>query len=560
MQFEHAIADLVADNTPLEASQVRSVLEVPPEPTMGDYAMPCFVLAKELKQAPPKIASDLALTLQADFLERVEAKGPYLNFFIDKAVVAKSVFSGAPTHAAKNKKLLFEYPSPNTNKPLHLGHMRNMLLGDSASRICEAAGYEVVRTNLNNDRGIHICKSMLAYERWGEGQTPQDAGMKPDHFVGKWYVEFSKRAKEDERLNEQAQEMLRAWEQEDEEVLALWEQMNEWAHQGFTQTYERLGISHDKEYYEHEFYERAKQIVLDAHEQGVFEKDENGNIVAPLSEKLGDKVVLRADGTAIYSTQDIGLTVLKEEDFSPDEQVFVVATEQDHYFRQLFAIFDLLGYEHTTHHLSYGLISLPDGRMKSREGNVVDCDDLLDEVEALAADAVRERHPELPDEEVDKRKVAIGHAALRFYMLKYEPRTNFVYDAQESISLEGETGPYVQYTHARICSILRKADHQLVPVDELDVSALDTEEDQELLRLLLDEKNVVEEAARDYKPHLVARYALAVAQSVNGYYHKHHINSAEENVKQARLVLFSAAKDVIARNLQLLGIQAPHEM
>ena len=556
MSFEQELAQIISTHAQLEQQTIQELLEVPPELALGDYALPCFALAKQLKKNPAQIAQELAKEIQADFLERTEAKGPYLNFYLKRAAVAKRVLTKTTISAPKNKKIVFEFPSPNTNKPLHLGHLRNMLLGEATARTCAQAGYEVIRTNLNNDRGIHICKSMLAYKKYGDNKTPQDLELKPDHFVGHYYVKYAQEAKENPSLEEEAQEMLRAWEAGDKEVRALWKQMNDWAHEGFAVTYNRLGISFDKEYYEHAFYEDAKKRVQEAHKKGIFSTDENKNIIAPLGEKLGDKVVLRADGTAIYATQDIGLAQLKQEDFKPDNEVYVVAEEQTHYFKQLFAIFDLLGMDHERHHLSYGMISLPSGRMKSREGNVVDCDALLDEVEAVAKEEILNRHKNLSEEELAKRSRVIGHAALRFFMLKYEPKTGFVYDPEESVSFEGETGPYIQYAAARIQSILKEA-----PVSgEVDYSLLSSEEEYALLRTLRNTLGVVEEAARQYKVHLVARHALKVAQTFTSFYHACRILDAPEDVRDARVALIRKTREHLEKLLDLLGIELLEEM
>ena len=556
MDFKQELAKLIEQQTPLTKTTAYNLLEVPPQTTLGDYALPCFALAKELKKSPAQIASELEQNFQAPILETTKANGPYLNFFLNKELVNQHVLNKELTAKKPNKTILFEYPSPNTNKPLHLGHLRNMLLGEATARICEHAGNNVIRTNLNNDRGVHICKSMLAYKKYGEGKTPADMNLKPDHFVGHWYVKFAQEAKKNPQLEQEAQQLLVKWEQGDQEARALWKQMNDWAHSGFQETYKRLGITFDKEYHESEFYEQAKQIVLEAHKKGVFETDEDNNIIAPLDEPLGDKVVLRADGTAIYATQDIGLAKQKQEDFSPDEQVYVVAEEQTHYFKQLFAIFDLLGMNHKRHHLSYGLISLPSGRMKSREGNVVDCDELLDEMQALAKQEIQQRHDTLAEEELTQRAKKIGQAALNFYMLKYEPKTGFVYNAEESISFEGETGPYIQYAAARITSIL----NEQAPPDTYEPAELNEELAYELITALRQTPQRIQQAAATYKPHIVARHALTIAQTFTRFYHEHRILDAPTKKRDARLALIQATKKHLEVLLNLLDIQLLDEM
>lgn len=551
MDFQHEVVAQLRAHTNTDIP-----LETPPDATLGDYALPCFALAKERKQSPVAIAQELAesITPQPP-IAKLEANGPYLNVFLDKTAVTTAVLTTTPRASETGRTILFEYPSPNTNKPLHLGHLRNMLLGSSAAHISKAAGNTIIVTNLNNDRGIHICKSMLAYALHGENQTPQDVDMKPDHFVGHWYVRYAQEEEHKPELIAQAQELLRRWEAGDERARNLWKQMNDWANQGFEATYRRLGIAFDKEYYESAFYEHAKTLVQNAHKAGTFETDDKGNIIASLG-TLGDKVVLRADGTAVYATQDIGLAQIRQKEFTPDEQVYVVAEEQNHYFTQLFAILDQLGMEHKRHHLSYGLISLPSGRMKSREGTVVDCDDLLDEMELLAATEVRKRHPELSEEDVQTRAIAIGHAALRFYILKYDPKTNFVYDPEESISFEGETGPYVQYAAARISSILR----EIAAPQTADFSTLTTDEEYALITALRNTQDVIEQAAMHYKPHLVARHALTIAQRFTAFYHEHHVKTADGTVRDARLVLIKKTREHLTLLLGLFGIETLEEM
>ncbi len=539
-----------------EHIQVEISLETPPELALGDYALPCFTLAKDFKKSPQAIAQELAEKITpAPPIARVVAQGPYLNIFLDKAVVAERVLTAAPDRIETGKKVLFEYPSPNTNKPFHLGHLRNMLLGQATSNIVEQAGNTVVRTNLNNDRGVHICKSMLAYDIYGENKTPQDLGLKPDHFVGHWYVRFAQEAEKNPELEVQAQELLRKWEAGDAHAQALWKKMNDWAYEGFKETFLRLGVTFDKQYYESGFYEQAKETVKQAHEKGIFSTDDKGNIVAELG-KLGTKVVLRADGTAVYATQDVGLGTIRQVEFAPDEQVYVVAEEQNYYFEQLFAIFDLLGFTHTRHHLSYGLISLPSGRMKSREGTVVDCDELLNEMEELAAAEIKKRHPDISEEELAKRSIAIGHGALRFFILKYEPKTAFVYNPEESMSFEGETGPYVQYAAARIASILRELPAPLTA----DYGVLVADEEYALITALRNTQDVIQEAAQHYKPHLVARHAMKIAQDFTTFYHEHHIKTAETSVRDARLILIKTTREHLTLLLGLLGITTLEEM
>lgn len=537
-----------------------ALLEVPPDPRLGDYALPCFSFAKERKKAPAAIAQELAGALQADFLERTEAIGPYVNFFIAPTARAKAVL-GAPKESlwrfgGGKEKVLIEYPSPNTNKPLHLGHVRNMVLGSTLSTVLQRAGNTVIQVNLNNDRGVHICKSMLAYERWGNGATPESTEKKSDHFVGEYYVLFEKKKQEDSSLEAEAQAMLVRWEQGEQQVRALWEKMNAWALKGFEQTYNRYHIRFDKQYYESDIYHEGKEIVL--RNKDVFERDsETGAYVAKLGQfGLPDKVVLRSDGTAIYMTQDIALTLRKIEDFGPDTQVWVVANEQNLHFQQLFAILGLLGVRKQFHHLSYGMVALPEGRMKSREGRVVDADDILDELEGLAAAAVRENNPGWPAEKAERIGKAIALGAIRFFMVKFDPAKDFTFNPQSSLSFEGDSGPYLQYTHARICSILAKAE----PPGQCDPSLLLAVEEQALLRELSTVGETFLDAVRTYRPNLVAAHLLEIARTFNTFYHACPVLQAEPALRDARLHLLVAVRDMLETGLSLLGIEAPGEM
>ncbi|HII71322.1 TPA: arginine--tRNA ligase, partial [Candidatus Woesearchaeota archaeon] len=467
-----------------------SVLEVPPDPALGDYAFPCFTLSKTLKKSPQAIAEWLASKIKPDdVIAEVKNAGPYLNFFIDKSALARSVITavlkdgGSFGQGSERRKVLLEFPSPNTNKPLHLGHIRNMLLGTSIGNILKFNGNSIINVNLNNDRGIHICKSMLAYRLFGDNQEPD---MKSDHFVGKWYVIFAQKAKDQPELEEQAQEMLRKWEAGDKELHALWKRMNDWAFSGFSKTYETFGVTFDKQYFESEIFRTGKDYVAAGLKSGVFAKDDDGNVMVDLENYgLGKKVVLRADGTSVYATQDMALANVKNKDFpDADVSIYVVANEQDHYFRQLFKIFELMKYPFANrcYHLSYGMVNLPDGRMKSREGTVVDADDLVDEMVSLAKAAIELRHKELGDEKTTDRAFVIGMGALRFFILKHDPSKDMTYDPNESISFEGETGPYVQYVHARIAGIKKKYGKDLDR--DIDFSLLDTPEEVALLKLI----------------------------------------------------------------------------
>jgi arginyl-tRNA synthetase len=556
MDFRSQIAQLLSATG---IAGAEKLLEVPPDLTLGDFALPCFGFAKEQKKAPAVIAQQLASSLQAPFLEKVVASGPYVNFFLRPASRAVAIIAAVSDgslwqKSASGKNILIEYPSPNTNKPLHLGHVRNMVLGTTLAILAKANGNSVVQVNLNNDRGVHICKSMLAYDRWGEGRDPDK---KSDHFVGDFYVLFEKKKQEDPALEEQAQQMLVAWEQNDPHVRALWEKMNGWALSGFHETYKRYNVSFDKEYFESEIYQEGKAIVLANKDK--FVQDESGAIIAPLeSFKLPDKVLLRKDGTSIYMTQDIALTTQKIKDFNPDLQIWVVGNEQNMHFQQLFAIMELIGVgkRDTFFHLSYGMVALPEGRMKSREGRVIDADDILDELEAGAAQEIRSHHADWPAERIAATSKVIALGALRFFMLKFDPAKDFTFNPQSSLSFEGDTGPYLQYTHARIASVLRKADWP----SEVDVSVLTAPEEQELLRQLSFVGDAFSKAASEYKPNVLAAQLLEVGRAFNSFYHACPVLAAEPAVRDARLYLLGAVQQVLSHGLSLLGIDSPSEM
>jgi arginyl-tRNA synthetase len=534
-------------------------VETPPNPALGDFAFPCFTLAKERKQAPPHIAQELAKQLHAEFLEKVTATGPYVNFFIKPSARATAIMGAIQdgkfwrlSHHAK--RILIEYPSPNTNKPLHLGHVRNMVLGSTLTNILKRDGNIIIPVNLTNDRGVHICKSMLAYERWGHNQPPTK---KPDHYVGDFYVLFQKAAAENPKLEEEAQAMLVKWEQGDPHVRALWEKMNEWVLRGHHETYTRCKISFEKEYYESQIYQEGKEIVLQ--HLDVLEKDESGAVIAPLEQfNLPNKVLLRKDGTTIYMTQDIALTIKKMEEFKPDLQIWVVGNEQNLHFQQLFAVLELIGVKgrESFFHLSYGMISLPSGRMKSREGTVVDADDMLDEMERLAAEEIKKRREDWSEERIREIAKTVAMGAIRFFMIKYDPVKDFVFDPASSLSFEGDTGPYLQYTHARICSIFGKADYP----DKADLSLLTAPEEQELLRQLALMPAAFRKAAEEYKPHSIATQLLEIARAFNSFYHACPVLNAAPELKDARLQLLEATRRVLDEGLDLLGITAPREM
>lgn len=546
---------------------VDSLLEVPPSPELGDYAFPCFLLAKEYKKSPMAIAEELAKKIKPNkAIVKIQNVGSYVNFFISQTALSqetlKKIFKEKRKYGnGKSKQaVMLEYPSPNTNKPLHLGHVRNILLGNSIRNLLKKQGVKVIISNLYNDRGIAMCKAMLAYKKWGHNKTPESEGIKPDFFVGDYYVLYCQKEKEDPKLQEEAQEMLRMWEEGDKQTLALWKKMLTWVLNGYKQTLKEFDYYEDLAYRESEIYGKGKDIILNALERGVFEKDETGAVIARLDKyKLPDKVLLRSDGTAIYITQDIQLAIKKLKDYKLDRSVYIVGSEQIAHFNTLFAILDLLGYKgiEKCYHLSYGMVYLPSGRMKSREGNVVEADDLVKEMASVAKVEVERRHT-LTEKEASKRARQIGMGALKFHMLKCDPVKDMTYDPEESVSFEGDTGPYIQYAHARCVSMFKKAKQK--PVSNVDYSLLKSKFEQELIKMLADYPNVIADAAEHYRPSSLAHYLIALAQKFNDFYQNCPCLTAGEADRKAKLLLVECTRIVLEDGLSLLGIDAPEAM
>lgn len=478
------------------------------------------------------------------------------------------------------KKLMVEYSSPNTNKPLHLGHIRNNLLGYSVAEILKAYGYEVIKANLVNDRGIHICKSMLAWQKFGNGETPESASLKGDHLVGKYYVVFDKEykkeidqlkqegqtedeAKKNAPLMKEAQVMLQKWEANDAEVINLWKTMNGWVYAGFDKTYKQLGVDFDKFYYESETYLLGKDIIQEGLEKGVFFKKEDNSVWIDLTDEgLDQKLVLRGDGTSVYITQDLGTAQLKYDEFNMDESIYVVGNEQDYHFKVLFAILKKLGKEWANglYHLSYGMVDLPSGKMKSREGTVVDADDLMAEM----IDTAKERTEELGktegfnEEEKTSLYQTIGMGALKYFLLKVDPKKRLLFDPNESVDFQGHTGPFVQYTHARIKSVLRKAEYTGADVK---IPASISPYERDLIQALANYPAIIEASAQEFSPAQLANYAYDLAKLYNKFYHEETILKAEdENVKGFRLQMSASAARIIAESMNMLGIQVPERM
>ncbi|MVN93085.1 arginine--tRNA ligase [Mucilaginibacter aquatilis] len=553
----------------------------------GQITIVTFPFTKVSRKGPEQTGQEIGEYLQANvpevagfniikgFLNISIADSYWLNVF--KGISEDKNFGTLP---ANGKKVMVEYSSPNTNKPLHLGHVRNNLLGYSVAAILQAAGYEVIKTNLVNDRGIHICKSMLAWQLFGDGETPESTGMKGDHLVGKYYVVFDKeykkqidQLKEEGKTEEeakkqaplilQAQQMLQKWEAGDEEVIELWKTMNTWVYDGFTETYKKLGVDFDKYYYESNTYLLGKDIIEEGLAKGVFFKKEDGSVWIDLTEDgLDQKLVLRADGTSVYITQDLGTAQLKYDDFGMDESIYVVGNEQDYHFKVLFLILQKLGkaWANGLYHLSYGMVDLPSGKMKSREGTVVDADDLIAEMERTAKEQTEALGKTGDLAEADKQHLyyIIGMGALKYFLLKVDPKKRLLFDPNESVDFQGHTGPFIQYTHARIKSVLSKI--QNIGSDISLPASLQNEE-RDLIILQSQFTDVILQAAKEYNPSAVANYAYELAKTYNKFYHEHSVLQAEsQNLVYFRGGLSKKTAQILSKSMQMLGIEVPERM
>jgi arginyl-tRNA synthetase len=557
-------------------------VDFPPDLQMGHLAVGCFPLAKPLRKSPAEIARTIAAALAPDdIVSGAAAAGPYINFTLHPVVLFGEVLSGIAAAgerygraaAASGRRVMVEYLSPNTNKPLHLGHLRNASLGIAVSRLLAAGGHDIVKSILINDRGVHICKSMLAWERFAKGATPESEGVKGDHFVGKWYVRYAIESEKDPSLEQEIQEMLKRWEAGDPAVQALWKRMNRWVYEGFEETYRRFGMTFDVFYYESDTYKLGRDVIGEGLAKGVFEKDERGNTIYRLPEaQFGTEkggapkrvTVLRGDGTSLYITQDIGTAILKVTEQRLDASVYVVGSEQEHHFKSLFSILAALGFPWAAacYHLSYGMVYLPEGKMKSREGKVVDADDLIAGMEELAEEEIRKRDPEhrLTEAEIKRRAAVIGTGAVKYYLLRVKPQVSINFDPAESISFDGFTGPYCQYAYARIFGILEKAAARGAG-GKADLAMLGAIEEVALLKVLVQYPGEVAAAVAEYNPSRVAVHVFNTAKAFNQFYNRHPVlQSGNDALTAARLELIRATAAVLKNGLNLLGIEVLENM
>ena len=555
----------------------------------GNLTIVVFPFLRASHKAPDATAQEIGdyLAAHCDAVEKFNVIKGFLNITVKPSFWAQLLDGicrdenyGFKQVTSESQLVMIEYSSPNTNKPLHLGHVRNNLLGFSLAQIMKACGNKVVKTNIVNDRGIHICKSMLAWLKWGNGATPESTGKKGDHLIGDFYVLFDKHykaeikeiaeaqgiseeeAEKKSTLMQEAREMLKKWEDNDPEVRALWEKMNSWVYAGFDETYRRMGVDFDKIYYESQTYLEGKEKVEEGLEKGVFYRKEDNSVWADLTpDGLDHKLLLRSDGTSVYMTQDIGTAKLRYQDYPIDKMIYVVGNEQNYHFQVLSLLLDKLGFKWGKDliHFSYGMVELPHGKMKSREGTVVDADDLMDKMveDALAMTSDR-LEGMTPDEKLEVARI-IGMGALKYFILKVDPRKNMLFNPAESIDFNGNTGPFIQYTYARIQSLQRKAGDNL---PALNVDAVTPNEKEiAIIQRVADFPAVVEEAGKTYSPALIANYTYELAKEFNQFYHDYSILKEEdENVKVFRLELSRTVAGVIKRAFSLLGIEVPERM
>ena len=598
MSIDSIIAEAVAKAVKELYGVEADTASIQPQTTKkefeGNLTIVVFPWVKAARKSPEAVGTEIGnwLVDNEPAVDRFNVIKGFLNI-----VIEPSFWSSVLSHIAADEKwgitpvtdasplAMVEYSSPNTNKPLHLGHLRNILLGYSLSQILAACGNRVVKTNIVNDRGIHICKSMLAWQKWGEGATPESAGKKGDHLIGDYYVLFDKHYREQVKelmesgLSEdeakaqaplilEAREMLRKWEAKDPEVRGLWQKMNEWVYAGFDATYQRMGVGFDKIYYESDTYLEGKELVLKGLEEGIMERHDDGSVWADLTaDGLDNKLLLRADGTSVYMTQDIGTAKLRYRDYPIDKMIYVVGNEQNYHFQVLSILLDRLGFKGGKDlvHFSYGMVNLPNGRMKSREGTVVDADDLMADMVADAKKVIEERGEikkldGATPEEVDTIAETVGMGALKYFLLKVDPRKNMTFNPEESIDFNGNTGPFIQYTYARIRSVLRKAAES--GVETADYSAVKPgEREIALIQRLADFPSTMSEAGRTYSPALIANYAYDLVKEYNQFYHDCTIlGETDPAVRSLRLALSATTARTVKTALGLLGINVPERM
>ena len=591
--LQQAVADALKRLYGMDVAPETVVLQATKKEFAGDYTVVVFPYVKQARKSPEQLGGELGAAVKEAVDEVADfnvIKG-FLNFVVSDrywedfvSVQATNSDFGLKKADPAESPVVVEYSSPNTNKPLHLGHIRNNLLGWSVSELLAANGANVKKVNLVNDRGIHICKSMLAWLRYGNGETPESSGMKGDHLVGKYYVEFDKHykdeiheltakgmdeeeAKKQAPLMVEAQQMLKRWEEGDKEIRDLWSRMNGWVYAGFDETYRKMGVGFDKVYYESNTYLLGKELVQKGLDMGVLFRKEDGSVWCDLTaDGLDQKLLLRKDGTSVYMTQDLGTALLRHNDFGAERLIYVVGNEQDYHFKVLKLILGKLGFDWAdkVYHLSYGMVELPNGKMKSREGTVVDADDLIAEMEVTAEEMCRDhgKNDDMTPEQLKDLYHMLALGALKYFILKVDPTKNMLFNPAESIDFNGNTGPFIQYTHARIRSIVRKAAEQGVqPERELAAPVALTDKERAVVKCLHDLPSTVASAAANYSPAMVANYAFDLAKSFNSFYQDTPIlRESDENLRLWRVKLCSLVALSLKNTMRILGIEVPERM
>ena len=591
--LQTAIISAIKELYSVDVNASQITLQKTKKEFKGHFTLVTFPLLKISKKNPEQTAQEIGMYLadKSPVVSEFNVIKGFLNLTIASKVwldllenIDKNPEFGFTPVANDAPLFMVEYSSPNTNKPLHLGHIRNNLLGHSLCEILKANGKRVVKTNIVNDRGIHICKSMLAWQKWGDGETPASSGKKGDHLIGKYYVLFDKKYKAEladlqaaglskeqaeaqSVLMEEAREMLRQWEANDAQTVNLWKMMNGWVYAGFDETYEKLGVSFDKIYYESQTYLAGKDEVLRGLKEGIFYQREDGSVWADLThEGLDEKILLRSDGTSVYMTQDIGTAKLRFDDYPIDTMIYVVGNEQNYHFQVLSILRDKLGFEFGKGlvHFSYGMVELPEGKMKSREGTVVDADDLMAEMIQTARETSEElgKLDGVTPEEADRVVTMIGMGALKYFILKVDPKKNMTFNPKESIDFNGNTGPFIQYTHARIKSVLRKAEEQGIPVPEsMQADIVLSEKEEGLVQLLAEFPDIVKQAGDEYNVSLIGNYVYDLAKEFNQFYHDFPmLREKDEALRAFRLLLSKNVAITIKKGMVLFGIEVPERM
>ncbi len=555
----------------IKTSKIEVVLEYPLNADFGDFALCLSPIIKEFKKSPTEVGNLIKKELlKLKFIKSIEIIGIYLNITIKEEILFSLIIkdAGKIEKEEKKKNILIEYLEPNTNKPLHIGHLRNGFLGVAISNIFKEKGHKDIKINLVNNRGVHICKSMLAYKKWGEGKTPKSEKIKGDHFVGNYYVKYTKEEEKNPLLKEEVNKMLFDWERGDKETISLWKKMNSWVYKGFKESYKNFGFKFDKTYYESDIYNLGKDIIKKGVKKGVFYIGEEGGIIFDLDEKefglTKDRekrklTLLRKDGTSLYITQDIGLAVKKSKEYKFDKSIHIVGLEQNYYFKTLFSVLKALeyGFAYKMYHLSYGMVYLPEGKMKSREGKIIDADNLFIDIKERAKKEILKRYNNIKDLNERAEKIALG--AIKFQFLFINPSQDIHFDMEKSVSFDGATGPYLQYSYARAKSILRKSKIK-TEKKNINFSLLKEKEEVVLIRKLLYFNKETSTALENLNPSRIANYLYELSKEFNRFYNKYSVLDSQKKLREARISLVFAVSKTLKKGLDILGIPVLEEM